>query len=361
MKIYASLKNSVFRAGIDEKSQIKPIRLALYVTILYATMVSFYFWYSREIALSISKTIENLAAIDLTKELAFVLATAIALFTCLYTTLKKIEKKDNIILSQNKSIISTERLVMAGIFSSSVCHDINNIMSIIVGTIDIDLLADSKNMDAEDRASIERISDASQKLITLVKKMMDAGKGYIPGEREYENLSNVVDETIDFAKVHIKVRNCLIQRYIQPDLKFDINSILIARTLMNLILNAADATNEAGKILIRLVRDDSLVTIEVHDDGPGVTEDMKEKIFEPFYTSKIDGNGLGLLSLKICAQQHNGMIKLKNSHLGGACFCLSIPMVNSEPKAQQSPQPDCEYVRGADVAGQGGFAGLPGR
>ena len=262
MKTNSSLMNSIFRTGIDEKSQLKPLRLSLYIVILYVIICSFYFWLSGEFALSISKTIENMAAIELTKGFAFVTATAIALFICLYTTLRKIEKKDNIILSQNKSII----------FSSSVCHDINNLMSIIVGNTD--LLIESKNLDPKSRESINQISDASEKLVALVNRMMDAGKGYIPGERKYENLSIVVDETINFAKVHKKVKNCLVQNDIQPNLNLNINSILIGRTLMNLILNAADATNESGKILIRLKRDDSFVNIEVHDDGPGITEDM---------------------------------------------------------------------------------------
>ena len=333
MKINYSLKNSIFRTGIDEKSHLKPIRLALYLTILYVIAVSFYIWFSGKVALNLSKTIENLAAIELAKGLVFVSATAIVLFFCLYTTLRKIEKKDNIIISQNKSLISTERLVMAGIFSSSVCHDINNIMSIVIGNTEF--LEESKKIDSKDRESVLQISDASKRLIDLVKRMMDAGKGFVPGELNYENLSNVINETIDFATIHEKVKSCQIQCNIQPNINLHINSILIGRTLMNLILNAAEATNEIGKILINLERDDRLVSIEVHDDGPGISEDTQEKIFEPFYTSKIDGNGLGLLSLKLCAQQHDAAIQIKKSRLGGACFSLSFPVESNKPMAQR--------------------------
>ena len=121
MRIKNSLENSIFRIGLDEKSHLKPIYLALYLTILYMASVSFYIWFSGEIASSLSSSIENLALIELTKGLVFVFCSALALFFCMYATLRKIEKKDTTILAQNKSIISTERLVMAGIFSSSVC------------------------------------------------------------------------------------------------------------------------------------------------------------------------------------------------------------------------------------------------
>lgn len=326
MKINKTFRNTVFRSGITENSNLKPFNVSLSVTIMYVVFISLYIWYSGRIALLISKSAEELAMIELTKGLLFVLITSIILFIFVYKALKKIEKQDNIIISQNKSIISTERLVMAGIFSSSVCHDINNIMSIIIGNVDLLLL--SEKFDSNNKKSVDQISDASKNLIQLVNRMMDAGKDYIPGKKSFENLSKIVEDTIDFARIHKKLKTCNFQFDIQPDLNLNINSILIGRTLMNLLLNAADATNETGDILIRLVSEGKYATIEVHDNGPGIDDKLKEKIFEPFYTSKTDGNGLGLLSLKICAQQHNGNISIKRSNLGGACFSLTFPVGN---------------------------------
>ena len=67
------------------------------------------------------------------------------------------------------------------------------------------------------------------------------------------------------------------------------------------------------------------MTVEVHDDGPGIPAALREKIMEPFFTTKEDGNGLGLLSLKLCAEQHGARIRIDTSHLGGACFALVSP------------------------------------
>ena len=333
MNINSSLKWSRFRDGVDEHSALKAFRTAFIISSAYVLLISLYIYVSGRVAVDLSPTVEKLERVELLKGIIFALVTGILLFFSSYLTLKKISRQDNLIINQNKSIIATERLVMAGLFSSSVCHDINNMMSIIIGNSE--LLMESHNLDDKDKESIEQIYDASKKLIELGRRMMDAGKEYIPGKRNSENLSDTINDTIDFAKIHRKIRSCLLKCDVEPDINLNINSILVGRTLMNLILNAADATNEAGQILIRLVRDDDFVTIEVHDDGPGLTEDMKEKIFEPFYTSKIDGNGLGLLSLKICAKQHNGTIKIKKSHLGGACFCLTFP-INTTKSAVQN-------------------------
>jgi two-component system sensor histidine kinase HydH len=94
---------------------------------------------------------------------------------------------------------------------------------------------------------------------------------------------------------------------------------------MNLILNSAEATGNSGEILVRLKEDNGTVFLEVHDNGPGISEEIKENIFNPFFTTKKNGNGLGLLSLKIFADQHNGSIDISNSYLGGACFSISFP------------------------------------
>ena len=95
---------------------------------------------------------------------------------------------------------------------------------------------------------------------------------------------------------------------------------------MNMILNAAEATGVSGAIQVRLRRIGGRAEIEVHDDGPGIDADLEEKIFEPFFTSKANGNGLGLLSLRLCAEQHHGEIRLDRSELGGACLVLSLPL-----------------------------------
>lgn len=322
MKINSSLNNSIFRNGIDEYSHINPFYTSLFLTILYVVLLSLYILTSGKIAESISTTTIGLAKIEILKGTVYALLTGVVLFFAIFLTLKKIEQMDNLIINQNKSIISTEPLVMTGIFSASVCHDINNLMVAVV--CNIEFLKESKNIDSNDLVLIKHISDASEKLTDLVKRMMNSGKNNIPGEQKLINLSDVLEETVTFAKMHKKISRCEIRCKIQKSVHINMNSTLVERMLMNLMLNAAEATNLTGIILIKLYQEDRFVIIEVHDNGPGIPDNMQEKIFDLFYTSKSEGNGLGLLSLKICAKQHNGEIQLKKSDLGGACFSLKF-------------------------------------
>jgi signal transduction histidine kinase len=104
-----------------------------------------------------------------------------------------------------------------------------------------------------------------------------------------------------------------------------VDEALIDRMLLNLILNAADATNGAGRIEVRLTGDAETVFIEVLDDGPGIADDAKAAIFEAFYTSKPHGLGLGLVSVKVCAEAHGGSVEVSRSDLGGAAFRVRLP------------------------------------
>ncbi|WP_163341197.1 sensor histidine kinase [Desulfopila sp. IMCC35008] len=334
MTIDSSLKTSMFRDGLDEQSQINPLKFACYITILYVVLLSLYIVISGEVTSRLSITVQNLAYFEQYKGIVYALVSGGILFFLSFLTLNRIKQQDDLIIRQNKSILSSEPIVITGIFSASVCHDINNLMTIILGNIEF--LEECKRRDDEDLQSIADIHDASTKLISLVKRMMDNGKNYIPGQHKITNMSDVIENTIQFAKKHNKLKNCDITHEIEESLNIDINSILIERMLINIMLNAAEETGFSGKLLIKFYKVDNLATLEVHDNGPGVPDNLHEQIFEPFYTSKRGGNGLGLLSMKICAEQHNGATQLKKSDLGGACFCLTFPIENIGAKAQPS-------------------------
>jgi signal transduction histidine kinase len=323
MSINSFLKNSIFRTGIDDKSSIRPLFLSLTIALSYIVIISIYIWLSGIYASEIASSLENLKQIELIKGLLFAFVTGTAIFFTLLIILRKIKKKDEMIIAQNKSIISSEGLVISGTFASSVSHDINNLLSIIIGNLD--LLKIETKLSPVEKNYIDEISIATQSLTDLSQRMMNAGKGYIPNEKKLVDLTLVIKDTINFAKIHNKIKRCNLLQELPDELLMNLNPLLFSRTLMNLILNSAEATNNSGEILVKLKEDDDTVTLEVHDNGPGISEKIKENIFNPFFTTKKNGNGLGLLSLKIFSDQHNGSIDIYNSELGGACFCISFP------------------------------------
>ncbi|WP_161947659.1 sensor histidine kinase [Malonomonas rubra] len=325
----SQLKNTGFRSGVEEQSKLQPLLLASILAAVYVVLIALYIFLSGKIAQSHSGSVTDLAALELQKGIYFTVVTGLILFLSSYHIFRKISQKDSLIISQNKALVASERNAISGLFCSSICHDINNLMGTVVGNIV--LLKKSEQLSEKDRKRLEDISVASDKLTQLTKRMLAASKGHIPGQKAEGDLSKIVEQTVDFAKMHKNVKGCELNSEIAPGIITKINAPLLSRTLMNLILNAAEATNKNGQILVRLVKEGDSVLIEVHDDGPGIPQDKIKQILEPFYTSKNNGTGLGLLSYKTCCQQHNADMKIAaSSMLGGACFGLKFQRL---PKA----------------------------
>jgi two-component system nitrogen regulation sensor histidine kinase NtrY len=114
----------------------------------------------------------------------------------------------------------------------------------------------------------------------------------------------------------------------QTPLPAQIDAMLLKRCLDNLIRNASQAirgTGRPGHVWVAARRDDDDVLIEVRDDGPGVPEDARTRIFDPYYTTKSEGTGLGLAIVKKIVLEHGGEITCSAAPEGGACFRISLP------------------------------------
>ena len=100
---------------------------------------------------------------------------------------------------------------------------------------------------------------------------------------------------------------------------------LLRQMMLNLLLNAAEATGGKGRIRVGLVNSPAGYVLSVGDDGPGVPPEYRDRLFQPFFTTKPSGTGLGLLSVKAAAQAHGAAVDYAASELGGADFLVRFP------------------------------------
>ena len=101
---------------------------------------------------------------------------------------------------------------------------------------------------------------------------------------------------------------------------------LIRAAVMNLLLNAAQAMNNHGRITLAHRQDDGQCVIEIRDSGPGIPPALREQVFEPFYTTKARGGGLGLAIARRTAELHGGTLTLRCPPAGGCVFTLGLPL-----------------------------------
>ena len=119
-----------------------------------------------------------------------------------------------------------------------------------------------------------------------------------------------------------------------PDITVEADPQLLAQAVINLLRNAADAVSADGAIAIRLDRErrydgSSLARLSVTDNGPGIPNDVRERIFEPFFSTKERGVGLGLATVLRIVEAHGGSIEVDNPPAGGSRFTVWLPGVVS--------------------------------
>jgi signal transduction histidine kinase len=102
----------------------------------------------------------------------------------------------------------------------------------------------------------------------------------------------------------------------------------ITQVFLNLMINAMQFAQMNGKVEVNLYSKNNQAWIEIADNGPGILPEFQERVFDPFFSKRTGGIGLGLAVVRQIIEAHHGSIHAKNSHLGGALFTIRLPIKN---------------------------------
>lgn len=134
----------------------------------------------------------------------------------------------------------------------------------------------------------------------------------------FEHLVALVQHDPQFQQVEITIDG--------PDLAADLDPEAMQRAFLNVLQNAAQAMNGSGRIRITLVADDHRCRIEIADNGPGIPAEARERLFDPFFTTRHGGTGLGLAITRRAVQQHHGSISIESAPGEGTTVVVSLPL-----------------------------------
>jgi signal transduction histidine kinase len=227
------------------------------------------------------------------------------------------DKLEQELREKTKRLVQAERLSAIGELSARLAHDLRNPLTVIKGVVEI----------AKTRKNLNGIS-FSDKQIDMM-------------ERAIMRMSNQIDDVLEFVKIQSlrTTRNSLLEtiglslakvkktdeikiEIPSKDVEFVYDADKIEVVFDNLIINAFEAIGGKGKITIRINDLENEVVIEVEDSGVGVPDELIPNIFEPLFTTKIRGTGLGLASCKSIVEQHGGSISVKNKP---SVFTIKLP------------------------------------
>lgn len=228
----------------------------------------------------------------------------------------------------------TEQLTVCGELAAGLAHEIKNPLAGI--KIALEVLSDELSLSDEDKTALAGMLAEIRRLESLMKSFLDLSRLPRP-QFQVVNINEILDMTINFLlKQPVFSSNNSHSVKIIKDFDKDLPETMadpqqLQQVIVNLILNSLDIMPEGGTITVKTYKPSSdMINIEVSDTGTGINEELMDKIFQPFFTTKTKGTGLGLAISKQIVHQHGGVIIVRNDSGGGATFCISLPFVQRE-------------------------------
>jgi signal transduction histidine kinase len=240
--------------------------------------------------------------------------------------------QNELILQEQVKLIDASRLAAVGEMAAGIAHEINNPLSIIVtGVHSIEKRIDDNIIDQEHLTkTLNKLSTASTRISRIIKSLKTFSRDGSLDDLQIESIKNLINDSIYFCQekfMHSGV-NLTINEI--PNIKIKCKSTQISQVLVNLLNNAFDAVIDFPNPLVEIsfqIKNDNFIYISIKDSGPGIPEEIREKIMNPFYTTKPIGKGTGLgLSLsKEIIEQHGGALYLEpDSKI--TIFTFSLPI-----------------------------------
>lgn len=182
------------------------------------------------------------------------------------------------------------------------------------------------------RKDVEIINDGAQRVASIVSRLLTFARQHKPG-REYVNINDAITSVLELRSYEMKVNNIEVVTQLAPHLPrtmADVNQL--QQVFLNIVINAEKemtAAHRRGKLSVKTERINSSIRVSFTDDGPGISEENLDKVFNPFFTTREVGNGTGL-GLSIChgiITQHSGRIHAQSELGKGATFVVELPIV----------------------------------
>lgn len=226
-------------------------------------------------------------------------------------------------------LIQSQRLEAIGTLAGGVAHDFNNILMIISGFAEMGI----RHLDPEHRSlkSFKTILEATERASRMTNSLLSFSRRQdIHPESFY--ISEYVEGLIPLWRRLIPSTIEINFKALSDDVEINADKVHLEQILMNLVVNARDAIQEVediqGRIQLSIESRDQEIVILCRDNGLGIPDEIKQKIFEPFYTTKEKGKGTGLgLSTVIgLVKQHHGDLKIHSPSEGGTEFRVILPI-----------------------------------
>jgi signal transduction histidine kinase len=260
----------------------------------------------------------------------------------LHETNRELEKALHELKATQKQVIQQERLSALGQMAAGVAHDFNNALMPILGFADVLLRNDALLSDKEEaRRCLEMLRTSAKDAASVVSRLREF---YRPAEADEEfpivDLAKIIEQSV--ALTEPKWRGLTQARGITVSVgtEFKARPIVageesaLREVLTNLLFNAVDAMPDGGRISLQSAIEDERAVMRVSDTGTGMTETVRQRCLEPFFSTKGDrGTGLGLSMVYGIIERHRGQLDIESTVGKGTTFIIRLPLAEETPTA----------------------------
>jgi PAS domain S-box-containing protein len=249
-------------------------------------------------------------------------------------------------LRMERELIHSQKLESLGLLAGGIAHDFNNLLTIMMGNLD--LLAYAPHLNPDDRESVQLAKQASKRARSLTEQLLTFARGGAP-LRQLQPLGPVIEQSVALSFSGTGTR-CEVDlpRDLWP---VDVDAGQMSQVFNNLFINAAQAMTEGGVARVtgtnlpeapEGLSPGSWIRIDIRDEGPGISEEDLIRIFDPYFTTKTKGTGLGLATAFSIVSRHGGHLSVESVPEEGALFRVFLPKGLGE--SGTIPLPDAQVA-----------------
>jgi signal transduction histidine kinase len=232
-----------------------------------------------------------------------------------------------------EQLIHSERLAAVGELAARVAHGIRNPLSAISNSTGV--LRRDLDLEGDDRRLLEVVYNESQRLADMVTDFLKFARPR-PPHKSPQALGEILDDLILLLTEDQRVKNRVaIEKSYEEDLPLvEADEAQIRDALWNLLVNGVEGMPQGGSLHVSLrgnmKPEPSSLEIAIADTGVGIQSEEKEKVFQPFHTTKAEGTGLGLAIVQRVVEGHRGSIELESAPGQGCTFTVHLPLRSNE-------------------------------
>jgi signal transduction histidine kinase len=221
-------------------------------------------------------------------------------------------------------LLHQEKMAAFGLLAAGIAHEVGNPLTSISSLVQ---MLQRCNDDSYTQEKLSLVSGQLQRIQTTLRELINFSRP-ASSERTCLSVGEILDEALNIAKYYKQSRGRrLIQPSVSPDLPllYGVRDQLV-QVFLNLVLNAVDATGKEGRIEIGAERCKGDLVVTVRDNGTGIAPDHAGKLFQPYFTTKKHGTGLGLFVTRKLVTDHGGTVVFESQPGQGTVFQVRLPL-----------------------------------